>query len=172
MFGTETKRILVSLVAMVSSKFVARVNDQASETSLMLNFFISCKKCCFFVVCFLTTHAIIFKWQEPHPLQLGPQSNLSSFAKAPCSLGSALLLSFHSNCGAQLMSVLLKMFEIPSSPNIQHDQGLIHQNELLATQWMFLVWIIAALVNCLKSANLQETFAINWFFSRRCLSNK
>lgn len=157
MFGTETKRILVSLVAMVSSNFVERINDPASESSLMLNFFISCKKCCCFV---LNTHVIPHNRDPPH-------SNLSGFPRAPCGLGSAHLLRFHTNCGIQLVSVPLKMFKIQSSPNIQQNQCLIHQNELLATQWMFLcvcVWIIAAPVNCLKSANLQETFAINWFF--------
>lgn len=166
MFGTETKRILVSLVAMVSSNFVERINDPASESSLMLNFFISCKKCCCSV---LNTHVIICKGQEPHPTQQRPpHSNFSGFPRAPCGLGSAHLLRFHTNCGIQLVSVPLKMFKIQSSPNIQQNQCLIHQNELLATQWMFFlcvcVWIIAAPVNCLKSANLQETFAINWFF--------
>lgn len=98
------------------------------------------------------------------PHSLG--STLSGFAGAPHNLGSAYLLSFHTSRGEQLLSVLLGMFKIRSPPNIQHNQNLIHQNELLATQWMFFVWIIAALVNCLKSANLQETFAINWFFSQ------
>lgn len=132
MFGTETNRILVLLVAMVSSNFVEQINDPASESSLMLNFFISCKKCCCFV---LNTHVIIFKGQEPHPTQNGPpHSNLSGFARAPCGLGSAHLLSFHTNCGVQLVSVPLKILKIRSSPNIQQNQCLIHQNELLATQ--------------------------------------
>lgn len=78
-------------------------------------------------------HIIIFKGRSliPHNWTL---SNLSGFARAPHSLGSAHLLSVHTNHGEQLLFVLLKMFKIHSPPNIQHNQGLIHQNELLATQ--------------------------------------
>lgn len=135
--------------------------QQAAGSSLMLNFFISCWKRCrvlnrissFFFL--RGRHLIPHNWLY---------SNLSRFAGAPLSLGSVYLLGIHTSHGVQLLSVLLKMFKIRSSPNIQHNQGLIHQNELLAPQWMFFVWIIVALVNCLKSANPQETFAINWFF--------
>lgn len=66
------------------------------------------------------------------PHSLG--STLSVFAGAPHSLGSAHLLSFYTSHGEQLLSVLLEMFKNRSPPNTQHNQGLIHQNELLATQ--------------------------------------
>lgn len=78
-------------------------------------------------------HVIIFKGQEPHPTQQGPpHSSLSGFARAPCDL--AHLLSLHTISGVQLVSEPLKIFKIRSSPNIQQNQCLIHQNELLATQ--------------------------------------
>lgn len=78
-----------------------------------------------------------------HPTQQRPpHSNLSGFPRAPCGLGSAHLLRFHTNCGIQLVSVPLKMFKIQSSPSIQQNQCLIHQNELLATQWMFFFFFV------------------------------